>query len=75
MEALEVIVGVGAVMLLGGLAGGIIAGFKNRDFSFWIAWGFLFPPSILIVLLLPALKGPRPRRRSLEEEDRTVEDI
>ncbi|MCB1510804.1 MAG: hypothetical protein KDJ36_07855 [Hyphomicrobiaceae bacterium] len=75
MEAVEVIVGIGAVMVLGGLAGGIIAGLKNRDLSAWIAWGFLFPPSLIVLLLLPAHRGQRPRRPTLDEEDRAAEDI
>lgn len=74
MDAIGIIVGVGAVMLLGGLAGGIIAGLKNRDISFWAGWGFVFPPSIIVVLLMPSHKGTRPRRPSLEEEDRALED-
>ncbi len=41
---------------------GILAGVKNRDYSFWMAWGFLFPPSILLLAILPTRKGPRPRR-------------
>lgn len=74
MGAIEIIVGVVAVMVLGGLAGGIIAGLKNRDISFWAGWGFVFPPAIIVVLLMPSHKGTRPRRPSLEEEDRALED-
>lgn len=47
----------------------ILAGVKNRDYSFWMAWAFLVPPSLLILLLLPKLKGLRPRRPTLDEED------
>ena len=54
---------------VGGIAGAILAGMKNRDYSAWAAWGFLIPPSILILALLPRLKGMRPRRPTLDEED------
>jgi len=48
--------------------GGLIAGLKKRDHSFWMAWSFLFPPAIILLLLLPSLTQ-RPRRRTLDEED------
>jgi hypothetical protein len=50
------------------LIGGLLAGFKKRDYSFWMAWSFLFPPAIFLLLTLPAL-GTRPRRPTLDEED------
>jgi len=50
--------------------GGLLAGFKKRDYSFWMAWSFLFPPSIVLLLLLPSF-DKRPRRRTLDEEDAT----
>lgn len=74
METIQVIVAIGAVMVLGGLAGGILAGIKNRDISRWIAWGFIFPPAVFVLALLPVRKGPRPRRPSMDEEDRAMED-
>lgn len=51
---------------------GILAGVKNRDYSFWMAWCFLVPPLVIMLALLPRLSGTRPRRRSLDEEDRFV---
>lgn len=63
------IVFVATVMILSGILGGILAGFKNRDYSYWIAMSFLVPPSLIVILLLPTLKGPRPRRMTLDEED------
>lgn len=48
---------------------GIVAGIKNRDVSFWIAWSFLVPPLLVVLLCLPKYGGPRPKRRSLDEED------
>jgi len=73
--AIEVIVGIGGAMLLSGIAGGIIAALKNRDVSYWVGWCFILPPALLIVALLPSFKGPRPRRPSLDEEDRRNEDL
>lgn len=52
-----------------GALAGILAGFKNRDISFWIGWCFIFPPLVLFLLFLPKNQGRRPRRRSLDEED------
>lgn len=63
------IVFVTTVMILSGIAGGILAGLKNRDYSFWIAWTFLLPPSLIILALLPTIRGNRPRRITLDEED------
>ena len=75
VSALQVIVGVGAGMVLSAIAGGVLAGYRNRDVSHWIAWTFLFPPSLILLLILPAHKGPRPRRPTLDEEDRRAEDV
>lgn len=63
------IVFVATLMILSGIVGGILAGFKNRDYSYWIAWSFLLPPALIILALLPKLKGVRPRRETLAEED------
>ena len=63
------IVFVATVMILCGILGGVLAGLKNRDYSYWIAWTFILPPSLIVLALLPKLKGPRPRRESLAEED------
>lgn len=49
---------------------GFAAGWKNRDYSFWMAWCFIFPPLVLWLLLMPKKQGPRPRRPSLDEIDR-----
>lgn len=47
---------------------GILAGIKNRDVSFWMAWSFFVPPMVLFLLLLPEHRGPRPRRPELDDE-------
>jgi len=70
MDAPVVIVLIGALCVAGGILGALLAGSKNREYSFWTAWGFLFPPSVLVLLLLPKNPGPRPRRPSLDEEDK-----
>ncbi|MCB1519638.1 MAG: hypothetical protein KDJ37_03575 [Hyphomicrobiaceae bacterium] len=67
---MTLIVLIGLVCIVGGILGAFLAGLKNRDYSFWAAWGFVFPPSILLLLLLPKVVGPRPRRPTLDEEDR-----
>lgn len=70
MDAVGYIVAVGGLMLGSAVVGGLVAGMKNRDYSFWAAWCFILPPAILVLLLLPKNHGPRPRRPTLDEEDR-----
>lgn len=61
----------GVVSTAAAFLAGILAGIKRRDHSFWAAWSFLVPPMLLLILLMPTNKGPRPRRPSLDElEDR-----
>jgi hypothetical protein len=50
--------------------GGILAGIKNRDYSFWIAWCLILPPMLIFLALLPRRTGERPRRPSLDEQER-----
>lgn len=57
------------VMILSGIAGGILAGLKNRNYSSWITWTFLLPPTLIILALLPTIKGRRPRQMTLDEHD------
>jgi hypothetical protein len=61
----------GVVSIASAFLAGILAGIKRRDHSFWAAWSFLFPPMLILLLLMPTNKGPRPHRRSVDEiEDR-----
>ena len=60
----------GITAILAAVVGGILAGVKNRDYSAWAAWCFLFPPLVLALLLSPKNPGPRPRRPTLDEQDR-----
>ena len=46
---------------------GLLAGVKNRDYSSWIAWCFVLPPLVFVLLLLPRYQGVRPRRPRLDE--------
>lgn len=59
----------GAVAIAASLMALIVAGMKRRDHSFWAAWSFMFPPMLLVLLVMPANPGPRPRRPSLDEEE------
>ncbi len=70
MNALNVIVLVTLTMFVCGVIAGYLAYIKNRDVSHWAAWGFIFPPSLLALLFLRKNQGPRPRRPTLDEEDR-----
>jgi hypothetical protein len=57
----------GLVAIASAVIGGIVAGAKRRDHSFWAAWSFLFPPMLLVLVLMPANKGPRPRKPGIDE--------
>lgn len=69
----ETIVIWGLAALVSAILSGILAGWKNRDYSFWMAWGFIIPilPPLLL-LLMPKRHGPRPRRPSLDDDDRNL---
>ncbi len=60
----------GVVALGSALLAGALAAVKNRDYGFWMPWCLVFPPLIIVLAALPRLDGPRPRRPTLEEEDR-----
>lgn len=64
------IVGWAGVAVAASIVAGILASIKNRDYSFWIAWTFLVPPMLLALAVLPRNQGPRPRRPTLDEEDK-----
>ena len=48
----------------------VFSGPKNRDYSFWMAWCFVLPPLVIVLILLPKKQGARPRQPSLDEIDR-----
>jgi membrane protease YdiL (CAAX protease family) len=60
----------GATAITASLLALLLAGLKNRDYSYWMAWCFLVPPLVLWLLFLPKYKGPRPRQPSLDDIDR-----
>ncbi len=70
MNAISVIVFVTLTMFVSGFVAALLAYNKNRDVSYWAAWGFLFPPSLFVLFVLGSNQGPRPRRPTLDEEDR-----
>jgi hypothetical protein len=64
----------GSIMLLASLTAAVVAGFKRRDWSYWAAIAFLFPPAIVMLILMPKNTGPLRRRPSLDDEDRNQRD-
>lgn len=60
----------GITALTGAAIAGVLASIKNRDYSVWMGWGFLFPPIVIYYALLPRRAGPRPRQPTLDEIDR-----
>ena len=72
MEAVKWIVVWGIVALVSAIAGAFVANYKNRDPSSWAAWCFVFPPMLIVIALLSTNQGPRPRRRSMDEDDATA---
>jgi hypothetical protein len=69
MSAVKIIVVWGFVAISTAALAGVLAGIKNRDYSSWMGWTFVFPPLLLVLALLPSVKGPRPKQTSLDEED------
>ena len=69
MDLMGGIVVWGGVAVASGVVGGLLAGVKNRDYSSWIAWCFVLPPLVFVVLLLPRYQGLRPRQPRLDESE------
>lgn len=65
----EFIVAWGAAAVGASLFAGFLAGVKNRDYSSWMAWCFVLPPLVVVLLLMPAHVGPRPRPPRLDDDD------
>ena len=72
MAAPQIIAIYGVVMIVAAVLAGYVAVSKNRDYSFWMAWAFLVPPSLLILVFLPRRGAPPPPRPTLDEEDATM---
>ena len=73
MGAVSWIVVWGAVALASAIACAIIASRKNRNASTWAAWGFLFPPALLALLVVSRNRGLQHQHPTLDEEDREAE--
>jgi len=58
----------GLIAITAAIAGGTIAAMKNRDYSSWAAWCFVFPPLVLAIILTPRNRGPAPQRRRLGDD-------
>jgi hypothetical protein len=69
-EALYWIVGWAAVAMTSSVVAWILAAIKNRDISYWVAWTFLVPPLVIVLALMPRSQGTRPRRPTLDEQER-----
>lgn len=70
MSFLTIVTVWGVSALLGAAIAGIMAHWKNRDYSVWMGWGFVFPPVLIYYALMPRLAGPRPRQPTLDELDK-----
>ena len=57
---MEWIVAWGLIAISASALAAILAGIKNRDYSYWVAWSFLVPPLVLWLLLMPKNQGPAP---------------
>ena len=53
----------------------IIAAFKRRDASAWAFGCFVFPPALIVLILLGKNFGPMRRRRSDDDDDDLYRDL
>ena len=60
----------GSLAILCSALAGIIAYIKRRDPSYWIGTSFLFPPAIIMLLLMKKNEGARPTRPPLDHDDK-----
>jgi hypothetical protein len=58
----------GLVSITAAIIGGVAAFLKNRDYSSWAAWCFVFPPFVIAILLTPKNMGPAPAPRRLGDD-------
>lgn len=67
-ETMTYIVIWGLISITSAILGGVLAAMKNRDYSSWAAWCFVFPPFVIAILLTPKNTGPAPARRRLGDD-------
>jgi hypothetical protein len=67
---MEWIVVWGLIAISASVLAAILAGIKNREYSYRVAWSFLVPPQVLWLLFLPKNTCPRPRQPRLDDIDR-----
>jgi Na+/melibiose symporter-like transporter len=60
----------GGIALAATLLAWIVALFKRRDWSYWMTMTLFFPPALIMLVLMPKNSGPRPRRESLDDQER-----
>jgi hypothetical protein len=60
----------GSLMLVMSVFAGLLAYAKRRDVSYWMTMSFLFPPAAFMLFLMSKNEGARPRRESLEAQER-----
>jgi hypothetical protein len=58
----------GVTAIAAAIVAGIVAGIKNRDYSFWIATAFLLPPLLLVLILMPRLKQQPVQVRTTDDD-------
>lgn len=60
MDAVAIIAVWGCVALASAVVAAFVAANKERDYSAWAFWSFLFPLALVVLLFLPRLKvAPR----------------
>ena len=66
----------GVTAIVSAIIAGFLAAAKNRDYSAWAAWTFLFPPLLIALFFTPKYTGPpRPRRRLDDDTDQSFDRL
>ena len=63
---------IGLVVLLSAVIGALVAKFKRRGADVWAFACFIFPPLLLVLILLPKNTEPRQQQRLSKKE---LEDV
>ena len=63
---------IGLVSLLSAVIGALVAKFKRRGADVWGFACFMFPPLLLLLILLPKNTEPRPQQKLSRKE---LEDV